>query len=75
MHRLMNVYFVVLTFPTAGSPNESGNGTDNGNSTGGGPFPAPQTSTESIAVSNAMPMTGSAFALLLCAIYVCFFSL
>ncbi|GAN08459.1 conserved hypothetical protein [Mucor ambiguus] len=72
---VMHLIDSILTFPTVESPNGSGNGTENGNSTGAGPFPAPQTSTESMAVSTGMPMTGSAFALLLCAVYVCFFSL
>ncbi|KAL9549926.1 hypothetical protein MBANPS3_004984 [Mucor bainieri] len=72
---VMHLIDSILTFPTVEPPNGSGNGTDDGNSTGIGPFPAPQTSTESMAAPTTVSMTGSAFALLLCAIYACFFSL
>lgn len=76
---VMHLIDSILTFPTVeppnGTGNGTGNGTDEGNSTGIGPFPAPETSTESMAASATMSMTGSAFALLLCAVYACFFSL
>lgn len=64
-----------MNFPTVESPNGNDNGTDDGNSTDSGPFPAPQTSAESMAITSAMPMTGSAFALLLCTVYAYLFSM